>query len=93
MLLSFSKFSAVSYSKESALQHLLDGVKKHCDKKLKECERTTCNMRIAGVQYASCFFATRILFSRLFHARINVRNFYMNNRFTPKISSSFCRFQ
>ena len=35
MLLSFSKFSSVRYSKESALQHLLDGVKKHCDKKIK----------------------------------------------------------
>ena len=75
MLLSFNKFSSVRYSKESALQHLLDGVKKQCDKKLKECERITCNMRIALLQYASCFFATRILFSRLFHARINVRNF------------------
>ena len=93
MLLSFSKFSSVRYSKESALQHLLDGVKKHCDKKIKECERITCNMRIAGVQYASCFFATRILFFRLFHAQINVYDFYMNSRFNTKISSSFCHFQ
>lgn len=66
MLLSFSKFSAVSYSKESALQHLLDGVKKNCDKKLKECERTTCNMRIAGVQYASCFLRLAFFFSAYF---------------------------
>lgn len=52
----------------------------------------TCNMRIAGVQYASCFFATRILFFRLFHIQIDVYDFYINSRFTTKISSSFCHF-
>lgn len=56
-------------------------------------------MRKDNLQYANCmsaicelFFATRILFPRLFHARINVYDFYMNSRFTPKISSSFCHF-
>lgn len=56
-------------------------------------------MRKDNLQYTNCrsaicelFFATRILFSRLFHDRINVYDFYMNSRFTPKISSSFCHF-
>ena len=40
--------------------------KKHCDKKLKECERITCNMRIAGVQYASCFLRLAFFFSAYF---------------------------
>lgn len=31
----------------------------------KVCERTTCNMRIAGVQYANGISAIRILFPRL----------------------------
>ncbi len=66
MRLSFSKFSSARYSKKSALQHLLDGVKKHCDKKIKECERITCNMRIAGVQYASCFLRLAFFFSAYF---------------------------
>ncbi len=70
MLLSFSKFSSVRYSKESALQHLLDGVKKQCDKKLKECERTTCNMRIAGVQYASCFLRLASFFPAYFMLKL-----------------------
>ena len=55
-------------------------------------------MRKDNLQYANCrsaicelFFATRIFF-RLFHDRINVYDFYMNSRFTPKISSSFCHF-
>lgn len=57
-------------------------------------------MRKDNLQYANCrsaicelFFATRILFSRLFHAQINVYDFYMNSRFNTKISSSFCHFQ
>lgn len=66
MLLSFSKYLAVRYSKESALQYLLGGAKKHCDKKLKESERITCNMRIAGVQYASCFLRLAFFFSAYF---------------------------
>lgn len=66
MRLSFSKFSSARYSKKSALQHLLDGVKKHCDKKIKECERITCNMRIAGVQYVSCFLRLAFFFSAYF---------------------------
>lgn len=70
MLLSFSKFSSVRYSKESALQHLLDGVKKHCDKKIKECERTTCNMRIAGGQYASCFLRLAFFFPAYFMLKL-----------------------
>ena len=31
---------------KTVLQHLLSGVKKHCDEIKKEFERTTCNMRI-----------------------------------------------
>ena len=41
-----------------ALQHLLDGVKKHCDE-------SNDGMRIAGVQYANGKYAIRILFPRL----------------------------
>ena len=70
MRLSFSKFSSARYSKKSALQHLLDGVKKHCDKKIKECERITCNMRIAGVQYASCFLRLAFFFSAYFMLKL-----------------------
>ena len=56
-------------------------------------------MRKDNLQYANCrsaicelFFVTRILFFHLFHARINVYDFYMNSRFNTKIFSSFCRF-
>ena len=53
MLLSFSKFSSVRYSKESALQHLLDGVEKQCDEILKEFDESSERMRFAGLQYAN----------------------------------------
>lgn len=43
----------VKYSRKSALQHLLEWMKKQCGEKLKVCELPTCNMRIAGLQYAN----------------------------------------
>ncbi len=43
----------VKYSIKSALQYLLEGVKKQCGEKLKVCELPTCNMRIACLQYAN----------------------------------------
>ena len=43
----------VKYSRKSALQHLLNVLKKQCGEKLKVCELPTCNMRIAGLQYAN----------------------------------------
>lgn len=43
----------VKYSRKSALQHLLKWMKKQCGEKLKVCELPTCNMRIAGWQYAN----------------------------------------
>lgn len=43
----------IKYSIKLALQHILEGVKKQCGEKLKVCELPTCNMRIAGLQYAN----------------------------------------
>lgn len=34
----------VKYSRKSALQHLLEWMKKQCGEKLKVCELPTCNM-------------------------------------------------
>ena len=61
-------FWLVNYSEKAALQYLLDGVKKQCDRILKECDLLTCNMRMV--------YSLIALFFRVFTDAIFVRCLY-----------------
>lgn len=50
---------------KSALQYILNGVKKHCDDLKKEFDGSNDKMRIAGMQYANCFLRIAFFFPPL----------------------------